>query len=137
MAKRFISTEIFKDEWFMDLSSNAKLLYIYFITTCDHAGIVDVNWKLAEFLTGIEELRKSYQSLLEEFGDRFVFLKKSYYFIPKFIWFQYPGFPKSNVNQQQGAIKRLKEFDLYDEENQTLNKELVTYYTNMNNTGNQ
>ena len=128
---------MFNDEWFMDLSPEAKLLYVYFITTCDHAGIVDINWKLAEFLTKIKDLGKRYKTLIKEFGDRFVYLEKSYYFLPKFIWFQYPGFPKSNVNQQQGAIRRLKEFDLYDEESQTLNKELVTYYTNMNSVDNQ
>ena len=137
MSKRFIDTKIFNDEWFMDLSASAKLLYIYFITTCDHAGIIDINWKLAEFLTGIKELKKIKESLLKEFGDRLVYLKKSYYFLPKFIWFQYPGFPKSNVNQQQGAIRRLKEFDLYNEKNQTLNKELVTFYTNMDGGGNE
>lgn len=135
MAKRFISTEMFDDEWFMDLSPEAKLLYVYLFVRCDHAGIISINWKLAEFQTGIKELKKSHNTLLKEFEDRLVNLGNDYYFLPKFIWFQYPGFPKSKVMQQQGAIKRLNEFDLFDEENQTLNKELVIYYSQMNGPG--
>ena len=112
MAKRFIDTEIFSDPWFMDLSVNAKLLYIYMITNCNHAGIIDINWKLAEFQTGIKQLSKSYERLTKEYDNRIIRLRDSYYFIPKYISFQYPGFPKSKVRQQEGAIKILIEFNL-------------------------
>jgi len=128
MSKRFINTEIFNDSWFMDLSVNAKLLYIYLITNCDHAGIIDINWKLVEFQTGIKQLAKSYVTLTKEYENRLIKLKNSYYFIPKFITFQYPNFPNSNVRQQSSAINRLKEFNLFDEENLTVNKELSNSY---------
>lgn len=135
MAKRFIDTEIFNDPWFMDLSPNTKLLFIYMITNCDHAGIIDINWKLTEFQTGIKQLTKSYNTLIRELGNRIISLKDTYFFIPKFISFQYPGFPKSHVRQQEGAIRRLKEFNLWDEENLTLNKELFNSYGNGSDTG--
>jgi hypothetical protein len=125
MSKRFIDTEIFCDSWFMDLSINAKLLYIYLITNCDHAGIIDFNLKLTKTQTGIEQLGKSWGSLRQELGKSLIKLKDNYYYLTKFIKFQYPGFPKSKVNQQLGAIKRLKEFNLWDEENQCINEELV------------
>jgi len=112
----------------MDLSVNAKLLYIYLITNCDHAGIIDINWKLAELQTGIKQLAKTYQTLIKEFTDRLIHLRNGYYFIPRFITFQYPNFPNSNVRQQTGAIRRLLEFNLFDEENQTVNKELANSY---------
>jgi len=128
MPKRFIDTEIFNDAWFMDLSVNAKLLYIYFITNCDHAGIIDINWKLAELQTGIKQLAKTYKTLTKEFTNRLIHLRNEYYFIPRFITFQYPNFPNSNVRQQSGAIKRLKEFDLFDEKKQTVIKELTNSY---------
>jgi hypothetical protein len=138
MSKRFIDTELFNDPWFMDLSVNSKLLFVYMITNCDHAGIIDMNWKLVEFQTKIKQLTKSYDTLIKELGNRIIRLRNDYYFIPKFISFQYPGFPKSNVRQQDGAIKRLKEFDLWDDENLTLNKELINSYGNGtgNGTGN-
>ena len=128
MSKRFIDTEIFNDSWFMDLSVNAKLLYIYLFTNCDHAGIIDINWRLIEFQTGIKQLHKTYLTLSKEFNNRLIYLKNNYYFIPKFITFQYPGFPKSKVRQQEGALKRLIEFDIWDEKNMNFNKEILKSY---------
>lgn len=128
MSKRFIDTEIFSDPWFMDLSVNAKLFYIYLITNCNHAGIIEINWKLAELQTGIKQLAKSYVTLIKEYNNKLIKLRDRYYFIPKFIEFQYPGFPKSNVRQQESAIKILCEFDLFDTENLRLNKELANSY---------
>lgn len=132
MSKRFIDTEMFDDEWFMDLSPEAKLLYIYLFTKCDHAGIINVNWKLTEFQTGIKDLRNSKETLTKELGNRLVSMENNNYFLPKFIWFQYPGFPNSRVRQQASAIELLKRFDLFDNSTQSLNKELVEYYENVN-----
>jgi len=129
MAKRFIDTNIFSDEWFMDLSPEAKLLYIYFFTNCDHAGIINVNWKLIEFQTGIKQLRKSYDSLTEELRRSIVRLPKElHFFLPRFIEFQYPGFPNSRVKQQISAIKRLVELGIYDADGVTLTKEYRNSY---------
>jgi len=103
MAKRFISTNLFSDEWFCELSKDGKLFFLYFITNCDHAGVLALNKKLCEFQTGI----KSCQTVLEELAKTLVTLKEGLYFMPKFLIFQYPGFPKSNVMQQAGALKIL------------------------------
>lgn len=109
MAKRFIDTGIFDDTWFMDLSKDGKITWLYLITKCDHAGIIEINEKLLKVQTGIN----SWATVCQEFRGRLFNIRDAYYFIPKFIQFQYPGFPKSNVNQQAGAIKRLTEFGLY------------------------
>jgi hypothetical protein len=92
-----------------------------------------VNWKLAETLTGIKRLSKDFHSVVSELGERIVFIRDSYYFLPKFIKFQYPGFPKSNVRQQESAIKILVSFGLYDAELNsflTLSKQLANPYDN-------
>jgi len=109
MAKRFIDTGIFDDTWFMDLSKDAKIAWLYLITKCDHAGIIEINEKLMILQTGI----KSWGTVRQELNSRLINLRDNYFFIPKFIQFQYPNFPKSNVNQQTGAIKRLCEFGLF------------------------
>jgi len=109
MAKRFIDTGIFDDTWFMDLSKDAKIAWLYLITKCDHAGIIEINEKLIVLQTGI----KSWSTVRQELNSRLINLRDKYFFIPKFIQFQYPNFPKSNVNQQSGAIKRLCEFGLF------------------------
>ena len=109
MAKRFIDTGIFDDTWFMDLSKDAKIAWLYLITKCDHAGIIEINEKLIVLQTGI----KSWSTVRQELNSRLINLRDKYFFIPKFIQFQYPNFPKSNVNQQSGAIKRFCEFGLF------------------------
>jgi len=91
MAKRFIDTALFDDSWFMDLSVENKLFFVYLITNCDHAGIIDLNLKLAEFKTGIKGLLNSFQTVSKEFGNRLIFLRDNYYFVPKFIKYQYPN----------------------------------------------
>ena len=58
MSKRFIDTGLFDDPWFMDLSKEAKILWMYFITKCDHAGLLHLNNKLCIVQTGTKDLDK-------------------------------------------------------------------------------
>lgn len=128
MAKRFIDTGLFDDEWFMDLSKDGKLLWVYLITKCNHAGMIKINEKLCKVQTGIEDLGNS----LKELSNRLVTVKESWVFIPKYIDFQYPGFPNSKVKQQQSAVEILASFGLFDGEIIRLNKDLPKSYVNDN-----
>lgn len=131
MAKRFISTDLFDDEWFCDLSKDAKLFFIYFITKCDHAGVLRLNRKLFEFQTGI----KTFDTIIKDFGNSLITVKDNVFFMPKYLKFQYPDFPKSNVKQQDGAIRILKELNLWDDNLNTyitVGKELTNSYDNDN-----
>jgi hypothetical protein len=122
MSKRFIDTDIFKDEWFMDLSVPGKLLWIYIITNCDHAGIVKFNQKLIQFQTGIKELPR----VTKELSKRLVTVSEDLYFIPKFLDFQYPGFPNSKAPQQNGAVKILERYGLFKNGSLTVSNSSVT-----------
>lgn len=124
MAKRFIDTGLFDDSWYMDLTKDSKIFWIYLFTKCDHAGIIEINEKLCKFQTGIKDL----QTVYKELGNRIITLKEQYFFIPKFLFFQYPNFPNSNVKAQLSAINRLKEFEVFDDKNQTLIKGLSNSY---------
>lgn len=124
MSKRFIDTGIFDDDWFMDLSKEGKLLWVYFITKCDHAGIIKLNEKLCRVQTDIKDLNL----VIKQLGNRLVTVSEHLYFIPKFIEFQYPGFPNSKVRQQQSAVDILIKYGLFDKENLTLNKQLTNCY---------
>ncbi|MEX0598752.1 MAG: hypothetical protein WD512_19870, partial [Candidatus Paceibacterota bacterium] len=68
MSKRFIDSGIFDDDWFMDLSKDAKLLWLYFITKCDHAGIIKLNVKLCKVQTDIKDL----PDIIKQLGNRLV-----------------------------------------------------------------
>jgi hypothetical protein len=128
MAKRFIDTSLFDDSWYMKLKPTTKLVFIYFITNCDHAGIIDFNVELAEFKTKIKGLANSWPTVAKEFDNHLVTLRDNYYFMPSFIKFQYPKGLNTNVKAQNSVINRLKEFDLFDEENQRVIKGLSNSY---------
>ena len=110
MAKRFIDTDMFDDPWFMDLSKDGKLLWIYFITKCNHAGIIEINRKLISFQAGIMDI----ETVIKELASRLVTVSEDLYFIPKFITFQYPGFPQSKVRQQVSAVAILNKYKVFD-----------------------
>lgn len=131
MAKRFIDTKMFEDEWICSLSKDGKLFFIYYITTCDHAGILKLNKRLCEFQTGL----KSIDTVIKELGKSLITVKENVYFMPRFIKFQYPDFPKSTVKQQDSALKILKSYNLFNNETNsylTLTKELLNSYDSDN-----
>lgn len=130
MAKRFFDTNMFNDDWIISLSKDGKLFFMYYIATCDHAGIFKLNKKSCEFQTGI----KNIDSVIEELGNSLVTVRQGLFFMPRFIKFQYPDFPKSKVRQQDSAINILKFHGLWDEENNsylTLSQVLDETYVNV------
>lgn len=84
MAQRFTSTEKWGDPWFRDLEPAAKLGYLYLIDRCDHAGIIDLDTKLAEFCIGCEV---PWNDLIG--SDRIHHIEGTKYWLVKFCQFQY------------------------------------------------
>ena len=131
MAKRFIDTALFDDDWFMDLSKDAKLLWIYFITKCDHAGILHLNPKLCQLQTGIKDLGTVRQQL----GNRIVTVREQLFFIPKFVEYQYPGFPDCKFQMAKSAIAILEKYDLIKNSILTVPEQLGDCIGNSNGNG--
>lgn len=121
MSKRFIDTNLFDDPWFMELSPSAKLLWIYSLTKCNHAGIFELNSKLCVFQTGIT---KSLATVRQEIGNRWTTLVCGKIFIPSFISFQYPKGLHDNVLAQRSVIRELIKYGLWNEEAQTVRQEI-------------
>ncbi len=110
MAKRFITTDIFDDAWFMDLPAKYKLFWLYLITKCDHSGIWQVNYKLAQFYVG-EHLEPTECERM--FKERIKILENGkYWFIEKFLLFQYGPVIKSNNPALKKVIEKIDFFDL-------------------------
>jgi len=140
MAKRFISTDTFDDEWYSELSQDAKIFWIYYITKCDHAGILKLNKRLAKFQTGVNSIER----VIKELGNRLVTLSNDTFFCPKFLIHQYPKFPQSKVRAQDSALKILNFYGITIEKiNEYLNplirvnKDLVKDYDNDNDNDNE
>ncbi len=120
MAKRFIDTNLFDDPWFMELPLPAKVLWLYSITKCNHAGIFELNEKLCGFQTGIG---KSLATVRQQLGNRWVTLECGKIFIPSFVAFQYPKGIRENVLVQNSVKKELEKYGLWDKELGTVKQE--------------
>jgi len=127
MAKRFIDTELFNDEWFMELSKEGKLFYLYLITNCDHAGIIKLNKKLCSFQTKINNI----ETVIKELDNRLLSVKDGIYYLTKYIHFQYPNFPNSKVKQQESAINILEKYGLFSNGCLTVKQVLDNSYDNV------
>lgn len=86
MAKRFTDNEKWKDTWFIDLPTKYKLFWIYILDECNHAGIWKVNFKVASFFIG-EHLEDS--EVKRILKDRIIVLNDNYWYVKKFIKYQY------------------------------------------------
>jgi len=66
-----------------------KLVWLYILDMCDHAGVYKVNLKLLKFQTGTD---RTEEEILEYLKDRVYLADNNKWFIPKFITFQYKNF---------------------------------------------
>lgn len=85
MAKRFTDTEKWKDDWFISLSNDYKIIWIWLVDNCTHSGLCKRSIALLNLMckTSITE-----SELLDNMEGR-VLIINDYWFIPKFIKFQY------------------------------------------------
>jgi len=126
MAKRFIDTGLFDDEWFSELKLQSKIFWLYFITKCDHAGFLKYNEKLIKYQTGIDDLHR----VIKDFPNRIVRVKEHLLFSPKFIQYQYPGFPECNFKAAISAKELMVKNGINLNSYLTVKEELPNSYGN-------
>lgn len=113
MAKRFIDTDMFKKQFIRGLEAPYKLLWLYIVNDCSHAGIWEVDLEVAEIRLGVA-IEK--EKALEVFGDKITILGSgSKWFLPDFITFQY-GPLKENNRVHVSVISVLKKENLLNED---------------------
>lgn len=103
MAKRFTDSRKWDDGWFLELSNDNKILWIYLLDKCNHAGIYKKSPKLELCCLGFTITPE----ILVPFDDRIKTIDNDKYFIPKFIKFQY-GELNPAVNCHKSVIEELK-----------------------------
>lgn len=112
MAKRFTDNEKWKKRFFRDLPMEYKLLWIYILDDCNHAGIWDVDLEVAGIRIGYKHFNQA--PLEEVFADQIVVFQNGYkWFIPDFICFQY-GKLSETSRVHQSVIQLLKKYNLYE-----------------------
>lgn len=102
--KRFSETTKWADPWFRALPIEAKCLWLWILDNCDCAGIIEIDYGLAEFQIGTT---KPLESALQALGDR-VQKHGSKLFVPKFIRYQYGDELCFANTAHRGVIRRLE-----------------------------
>lgn len=85
MAKRLTDTEKWKDDWYISLSNDSKIVWQWLLDNCNHAGICKRSIGLLNMMCKVNYTE---EQMISEMFDR-VLVVNNLWFIPKFIKFQY------------------------------------------------
>lgn len=101
MAKRFTATEIWNEDWFLDMPNEYKLFWYYMLSNSNHAGLFKVN--LRSFCGQIE-VKVGSKEILSYFNagkQRIRVINDSLWLIEDFFVYQYgPTLnPKNRVHE--------------------------------------
>ena len=108
MPKRFTDTDKWRDEWFLELSKENKLIWLYLCDNCTIGG----RWKKSlKHLNFCCDSSISENKLKDIFNGRIIDFD-AFLFIPKFLKFQYPQGLNSNKPAIIAIRKELSEYNL-------------------------
>lgn len=89
MPKRFTSTEIWEEDWFLEMPNEYKLFWYYILSACNHAGLFRVNIKK---FCNLNNVSISINKAVEFFNngkDRIRVISSTVWLIEDFFAFQY------------------------------------------------
>ena len=109
MAKRFISTDLFREDWFLELDIEVRLFFIYAITNCDHAGILKANVRAFNALNGTQVGKDTILEQINAEKQRIEKISDTTWFITDFIRFQYGDTLNPANRAHASVIKRLEQ----------------------------
>lgn len=107
MAKRFTSTDIWQEDWFLELSKEYMLAWFYIKDNCNHAGIWRPNKRQLEFITNSKIDLNEFLSLLNSEKERVVVLEDGKWYLADFISFQYGNILNENNRVHASIVKEL------------------------------
>lgn len=115
MAKRLTDTEIWEEDWFIDLPNDYKLFYLYIKDKCDHSGIWRPNKrKFSMVLNGkmihFDEFLSAVNKIDENTGKektRIIVLENGKWFLTKFVSFQCGTSFQIKNGAHRGALELL------------------------------
>lgn len=88
--KKFTESNKWEDSWFRKLQPEMKILWLWILDKCDHAGVIEIDLELASFHIGYQYPQDS----LKVFEERLIEMESNKCFIPKYIPFQYGSLSK-------------------------------------------
>lgn len=111
MAKRFTETNKWNDGWFWRLPPTVKILWLYILDNCDHAGIWELDLDLFEQRTGIKVSLSEWSASIAPKAFR---VKGAKVWIRGFVDFQY-GELSVKSKPHLSVIATLKKNGLWEE----------------------
>jgi hypothetical protein len=85
MAKRLTDTEKWKDDWYIQLSNDDKIVWQWLLDNCSHAGVCKPSIGLLNLMCRVNYTE---DEMIKRMSNRII-STPSGWFIPKFIKFQY------------------------------------------------
>lgn len=95
MAKRFTATEIWDEDWFLEMPKEYKLFWFYLKDKCDHSGVFKVNIKVFNSLNECDINSEIAFELFNKGKKRIRKVNGSIWLLEDFFTFQYG----QNLNQ--------------------------------------
>lgn len=89
MAKRFTATEIWNEDWFLDMPMEYKLFWYYMLSTCNHAGFFKVNLRSFCGLIGVNLTSTIALEYFNAGKQRIRIINNSLWLIDDFFVYQY------------------------------------------------
>jgi hypothetical protein len=109
MAKRFIDTEVWQSERFLDASIETKLLTIYLFTNCNYIGVFKKSLRLVSFEVGFTVTKE----LVLDCPVDIEVLPDGSFWLSSFCFFQY-GELKEACRPHKKYIAELKKVGLFE-----------------------
>ncbi len=112
MAKRFTATEIWNEDWFLDMPIEYKLFWYYMLSTCNHAGLYKVN--LRSFC-GLNGVNLTSTKVLEYFNagkQRIRVINNSLWLIEDFFVYQYGSTLNPNNRVHASIVKEYLKYGI-------------------------
>lgn len=107
MAKRFISTVIWDEDWFLEMPAEYKLFWFYILSNCDYGGLFKVNLRSFCSLNGVIIKQEDALKYFNNGKIRIRVLEnQSVWFIEDFFAFQY-GTTFNPENRVHDSIEKL------------------------------
>lgn len=108
MARRYTDTDKWKDDWYLSLNNDMRIVWQYLVDNCSIAGI----WKKGFTLLNIVcNTRITEEEFKQVFTPRVIDCG-TFYFIPKFLKFQYPLGLTSDKPMIISVMKEVSFFNL-------------------------
>lgn len=109
MAKRFIETGIWQQDWYLRMTSEYKLFFFWIITNCDHAGIFKPNTETFNRMNGCNISLSEALTLFNFEKQRVRQLSNGRWLIEDFFTFQYGKNANPSNRVHSSIIKILQE----------------------------